>query len=180
MIKVYTSRKLETLFKPTILQKEIEAKNDALQFNAHPFIIDRKKCIFFTQKLTCYSFAIMNYKKADLKNIDILFYKAFEAQLMADHLYELGGEKYLELFTSQIQFFQTDNDQKTLGIIRDSIYRIDSWRFVNPARKIDDVSKYILSYQNTVPIGSLKYKYAKELMLQELKNLAQRTPNQIS
>ena len=168
MINVYTSRKLEEVFKPIKLKKNLSTKENSLQFNAHIFLIDRKKCILFTQKVTCYSFAVMGYTKADFKNIDILFYKAFEAQLIADNLYEVGGEKYLESFASPLDFFQTDNDQKTLGIIRDSIYRIDSWRYDHPERDINLVTKYILSYQNKIPIGSLKYQNAKELMRMEL------------
>lgn len=169
MIKIYISRKLENVFKPYKLKKDENSKDNVLQFNAHIFLIDRRKCVLFTQKETCYSFAIMNYTKADFKNIHILFYKAFKAQLIADNLYELGGEKYLNLFATQMELFQTDNDQKTLGIIRDSIYRIDSWRFDNSERDISLVSKYILSYQNEIPIGSLKYQNAKEMMLMELK-----------
>ena len=172
MITIYTSRKLEAVFKPIKLEKDLKETEYTLYFNAHIFLIDRKKCIFFTQKETCYSFAIMDFRKDDFKNIDVLFYKAFEKQLIADKLYEIGGEKYLNRFTTKIKLSQTDNDQKTLGIIRDSIYRIDSWRFDNPKRNIELVSKYICNYQNEIPIGSLKYKNAIEMMQLEIKNHA--------
>ena len=172
MINIYTSRKLEAAIKPIKLDKEIVESNQSLNFNAHIFLIDRKKCIFFTQKETCYSFAIMDFKKSDFKYLDVLFYKAFESQLISDHLYEIGGEQYLNRFCTEIQLYQTDNDQKTLGIIRDSIYRIDSWRYNSPNRNIGLVAKYILSYQNEIPIGSLKYKNAKEMMKTELENHA--------
>ena len=140
-------------------------------WNAQLFSIDRRKCIYFVQKRTLYSVILLDIVKQDLKQINSLFFKALVEQLKTDKLYQRSIELYLYENYSSLRFFKTDNDQKTLGTMRDDMARLTM--FIDEAvDKFAGVRKCMNYALNSVPIGTKDYISAKELMAEELKTHA--------
>ena len=86
------------------------------------FFINRKKCLIFTHKETLYSFLILDVKKKGTKNINHQIIYELKKQLTKDGINQTKALSYFGLFNHQeIFLLKTDNDQKTLGPIRDLI-----------------------------------------------------------
>jgi hypothetical protein len=64
-------------------------------------------------------------------------------------------------------FYETDNDQKTLGTLRDNISHIKAY-IEDKDDKLKYASELMKSRINKIPLGSRKYHYANELMKLEI------------
>lgn len=76
----------------------------------------------------------------------------------------LFSEKY-----SKLGLFKTDNDQKTLAIIRDNTLHIKAY-CKDKSDKLKAVREFFKYSLNSIPIGTRKYWFAKEIMAEEIKN----------
>lgn len=164
MVNVFCSKKLEPLV-------DID---DNLQpsfnlWNAHLVYIAGKKCLYFVDKKTLYSIFIMDIVKKDLKNIGTLFFDTLVLQLKNDKIYRPELDSYLINNFKTIKFYKTDNDQKTLGTLRDDLNHLKGY-CEDKENKLNAAFEFSSFIMNRIPIGVRKYHKARELMEEELKN----------
>lgn len=166
MLNVFCTHKLASII-DIVAETPTTAENEQ-QWNAHLVAIGGRKCICFTDKKTLYSILLVDVLKKDLKNIDMIFYSAFMQQIKDDGIYNPELERdYLEKFSS-VRFFKTDNDRKTMGILREVIIRLKAYCDLKND-KLATARYFAAHTMNGIPLGSRKYVKAKELMRLEMK-----------
>ncbi|HET6243623.1 MAG: hypothetical protein H0V01_05500 [Bacteroidetes bacterium] len=141
------------------------------KWTAHLVPIGGRKCIYFIHKKSLYSVLVIDILKKDLKELNNLFYEAFVTQLKVDKIYNSEFERFLKENFSSMKLFSTDNDQKTMGTMRDGIMHLKSF-CEEKENKLDAAVEFCKYSLNRIPIGTRKFKYAKELMEEELKTTA--------
>ena len=154
MLRIYCTKKLET-FIGTVdqdLPSDIICRS-LLDWNAHLFFAERKKCIVFVNNRTAYSVFIIDIKKKDLKNIELYFYRRLIQQIRHDKVIN-ENESFEKLFSIEnLKFYKTNNDRKIIGRINDSINMFKSNLFF----KYDQLKNMDIIYENglfnTTPIG---------------------------
>jgi hypothetical protein len=111
----------------------------------------------------------LNVKKKDLADIESLFIEEFISQLKNDGI--LNPEKALIIRNkfSEITFYETDNDQKTLGTLRDNDYQIKTF-ISDKVDKLYFAKEFMRNSINSIPLGARKFAYAKDLMKDEIEN----------
>jgi hypothetical protein len=167
MITVYCTSKLKAFFKP-IMSKEIPLPVGD-RWNANLFYLKGRKCVAFLNKETVYVVVLFELKKQDLNNIQSLFTEAFINQLYSDRILDNKQESVVRNNIGTIYFRPTDNDKSALGSLNDSIWRLTSWN-TNESDLIAKVKDYVSKQINETPMGSINFKYAKELMQIKIKN----------
>jgi len=165
MVNIFCTKKLEGFV--TTEERTLESYTSDNNWNAQLIFIDRKKCIYLIHKRTLYAFLILNISKKDLPNLDQLFLNGFIAQLKIDNLYNPVLDNYLKENYSCIKLFKTDNDQKTLGTLRDGTSHLKFY-IENEHDKIKAVNRHQHQTINIIPIGSRKFKCGKDMMKKEL------------
>lgn len=166
MVNVFCSKKLEPF---------VDIDNNIQEtlnlWNAHLVYFDGKKCLYFVDKKTLYSIFIADIVKKDLKNIGNLFFDTLVQQLKNDKIYRPELDKFLIDNFKTIKFYKTDNDQKTLGTLRDDLNHLKAY-CEDKNNKLLAALEFAKISMNGIPIGVRKYYKAKELMEEELKNHA--------
>lgn len=165
MINIFCTKKLETLLKPVSKNEEIQETEN--NWSGQLLYVDGKKCLFFIEKKSLYIFLILNFSTKDIKNLPTLFLENFIDQLKNDNIHSLEIENYFRENYKSIKFFRTDNDQKTLGTVRDTEQMLRCYHSETISHK--DVIEYRIRKLNRIPLGGRKYAYARELMLNDLK-----------
>ncbi len=167
MINVFCTKKLESLYGK--VSKNEEIKETENNWTGQLLNVNGKKCLLFIDKNTLYLFLILSFSVKNLSKIRELFLQELINQLKRDEIYSIELENYFKEISSEINFFRTDNDQKTLGTVRDSEYMIK--HFLNDDLDKDAaIHKYQVNYMNSVPLGGRKYETAKDLLISDLKS----------
>lgn len=122
MTRVYCTKKL----KDFIGEVEETLPNDfndikLSDWNAHLFLVDKRKCIIFVNILTYYSVFIADIVKKDLKNIDEIFIKRLKEQLIQDRVVNDFKNAILLTDGAKISFIKTNNNKKAIGRINDFV-----------------------------------------------------------
>jgi hypothetical protein len=164
MVNVFCTRKSETFI--SVKKKEENYNDTDENWICNLVPIGGKKSLYFIDKNTLYSVLLLNVKKKDLENIESLFIEEFLSQLKTDEILNSEMELSLRNRYKNLKFYETDNDQKTLGTLRDNMYHIKTY-ISDKADKIH-FAKDIMSKINQIPLGGRKYANAKELMKLEL------------
>lgn len=167
MVNIFCTRKLESFVSTE--ERTLESYTSDNNWNGQLVLLDRRKCLFFIHKRTLYSFFILNILKKDLVHLDRLFFDGLVAQLKSDNLYQPQLDNYLKEYYSSVKLFKTDNDQSTLGTMRDDLMHFSSY-IENKTDKFKAAKEFIDKTLNSIPIGSRKYAESSELMQLELAN----------
>lgn len=168
MINVFCTRKLETFIS---VQKKDKNYDEAREsWICHLIPIAGKKSLYFINKKTLYSVLIINIQKKDLQNIEQMFVDALINQLMTDKILNTEKEPLIRNRYQSSIFYETDNDQKTLGTLRDITMHIKTY-ISGKLDKIESAKSFMQKIGNKIPLGSRKYAFAKDLMLEELKKI---------
>ena len=118
-MEIFLTNKLSELIQPTKLSCD---QNSNEKWSAHIFVLSRKKNIIFTHKETLYSFFVLDVSKKDLKYLPERIVNELGIQLEADGVDSKLAYSYFEIpNVNGISFLKTDNDQKTLGWMKDLI-----------------------------------------------------------
>lgn len=162
---IHLSKKLEKLLKKFTDKKSSEADSSRLgKWNATVFYVDRKKCLFFLNAQTTYSFILVNVVAKDYPNLHKKIKEELYEQLSYDGIL-LAPKQFLALI-GEIRFLPTDADRRALGFIN---YKLDT---INHFLSIESISVDLLChrlnsdffntglgprYQNmTTPIAEMK------------------------
>ena len=150
------------------------SNNDEIQETTHNWTgnlitVNGKKCLLFVDKKTLYYFLMPYFSKKYLPRLKELFLFEFVEQLKRDDLYSREIAQYFVENFKEIKFFRTDNDQKTLGAVRDFEYTIQHYYPSMPDR---DIALDMLrnEHMNKYPLGGRKFAFSKNLMLEYLTN----------
>ena len=167
MINIFCTKKLEKLIGK--VSKNEEIKETENNWTGNLLMVNGKKCLLFIDKNTLYIFLILGFSVKDLPKIKKLFVQEFINQLKRDKIYSIDAENYFNDLFLEINFFRTDNDQKTLGTVRDADMMLK--HFLNDDFDKDvSILRYQVNYMNSVPLGGKKYVNAKTLLINDLKS----------
>ena len=165
MTAIYCSRKLGTFIDTETNPQEINPSDR--EWNAHLVAIGGRKCLCIVDKKTLYTILLIDILKKDVPTLGSSIYLSFIQQLKGDKIYnpELDGI-YSRMFSS-VRFFNTDNDRKTIGILNTVI---DSLKAYCNTRedKLEAALYFARNSINGIPLGSKKYKIAKQMMKAEM------------
>ena len=131
------------------------------EWYANLIYIERKKCILFTDSKTLYSLLLLDIKKADIINIDEIFYKQLYRSLLQigikEDLIKSIAPKHLKIIYSKTQ------DKRILGSMNDYAYQ---YKYIILAKggigyiDIDDIIQNI----NETPMSLIGYNSANRLV----------------
>jgi hypothetical protein len=138
-------------------------------WNAQLFIVDRRKCVIFTNKETLYSFVRLNIVKKDLVDLNAFFISSLFNQLKSDGLYNKKEEDFWLDNFKKLTFYRTDNDKKIIGSMNDFIYqlKVGIEHKVGLLRNPTDIGAG--HYVNDIPMGLLKFRNPLD-MFRDIKN----------
>lgn len=165
-MEVFVTKKLSEFLQPN---KDNSYQELDYKWSASLFYLNRKKCLLFTHKLTLYSFVVLDVKKKDLKTLAIRIINELKAQLNADKINLETALNYFGIETpEEIFFLRTDNDQKTLGWVRDLTQNIKSYLLYNDGDKIFGTTYFANKRINKIPVGSRKFQNSNEMLSDKL------------
>lgn len=167
MINIFCTKKLETLLKPVSKNEEIQDTEN--NWSGQLLYIDGKKCLFFIEKKSLYIFLILNFSTKDIKNLPALFLENFIDQLKNDKILSPEIENYCRENYKSIKFFRTDNDQKTLGTVRDTESMFKCYK-PKETINISKIKDFWIYRFNKTPLGGRKFCLATELMQTEFES----------
>ena len=128
-------------------------------WHANHLLLDRRKCVLFTNDLTRYSFFVAGLKKPDFKILDEVFRQNLFKCLMRDGFSQEAIEKVLDEIREVV--FTRTSDRSVLGTMND-MAQIIKWTVhdeggLGNVDVVDMVSKL-----NRIPLGPLDYRYSFE------------------
>ncbi len=167
MINIFCTKKLETLLKPVSKNEEIQETEN--NWSGQLLYVDGKKCLFFIEKKSLYIFLILNFSTKDIKNLPTLFLENFINQLKNDKIHSPEIETYCRENYKSIKFFRTDNDQKTLGTVRDIEYLLKG-NYPKETISLSNIKDFWFYKLNKIPLGGRNFAYAKELLKEDFKS----------
>ena len=149
--------------KPTNAPSESSACCD---WHANLLLVDRRKCVLFTNNQTLYSFLLpsMKMKKPILENFEKMFRLGLFKSLMAEGFAELQIE-YMLREHQNIVIAKT-NSRSILGSMNDLAFQIKSMIYAMGGLANADSSE-INRQLNRIPMSAIKYKVS----IDELKRL---------
>lgn len=156
MSRIYCTKKLQSFI--GLVDEKLPSDINEISindWNAHLFFLDKRKCLIFVNNLTFYTIFLTDILKNDLKNIDSIFRKKLQEQLVHDKI--INDSEFAEsIFTRlELNFFKTNNNKKVIGRINDFSFMFKVHCFY----KYDNVKAMNLVYENGLinqtPTGKL-------------------------
>jgi len=145
MSRIYCTKKLQDFIGN--VEKKLPENFDKISmndWNAHLFFIDKRKCLIFVNNLTFYTLFLTDILKKDLKEIDSIFKRRLQEQLVNDKIIEsseLAESVFSEL---EINFYKTNNNRKVIGRINDFL---DMFR-IHCSYKYESLNEMNVVYEN--------------------------------
>jgi hypothetical protein len=170
MAIVYCSQKLSKVLGISKKQDSTRELTDiSNSWNAQLFYLSKRKCIIFMNKLTLYSFIVLDFVKKDTQFFSKFFIEHYLQQLQSDNLLDSKYEEIIHKEYESIWLLPTDNDKKIIGSLNDCVYRIGVYETDKGGIKNLN-SSFLGRNLNSTPLGSLNYKFPVELMKENIKN----------
>lgn len=166
---IHCSAKLKEFVGSSYLSKGVFSPSEDI-WNAHLFLINRKKCIAFVHSRTRYGVVLFDLRKADVPMLRSLFEDALVMQLYRDQILGESQINAVRKYASSIHFLPTNNDKSAIGSLNDMIYRLTFNVFEGPI-DMNRAKNYAARYMNGSPCGTLKYKIPKDLMKEMLNEI---------
>ncbi|MGZ5218943.1 MAG: DUF6933 domain-containing protein [Chitinophagaceae bacterium] len=121
-------------------------------------IINRKKCIIWTNKATLYSIFRLNVLKKNFTNPTEMFLNALFAQLKYDGLFSTSHGKYWYDNAPKLIYAKTDNDKKVIGSMNDFMRHIEVGIKFGSSMLVQLNDNTLATYINTIPMGLIDNK----------------------
>jgi hypothetical protein len=157
----------QTLLKELgVTPEEKSFTNEVLgEWHANLYLIQRRKCVLFTNNKTLFSFLVTGLKKADFKDFDEIFRQRCFKQLIYEDIPQNQFEKVLTE-NREISYGKTNN-RSVLGSMNNFKFAIES--FVYNAGHIDYIDLFKVNKNlNYRIMGALDYKKANEVLREVL------------
>lgn len=129
-------------------------------WHANLLLLDRRKCVLFTNDLTRYSFLVPGLRKPDFQQIEEVFRQSLFRCLLNERLPQNQIEKVLDEIR-EIAITRS-GDRSILGTMNEVAKYIE-WTVYEDGLMNTDVAELNLRI-NRIPCGPLKYKYAIEVL----------------
>jgi len=125
-------------------------------WHANLLLLDRRKCVLFTNDLTRYSFLVPGLKKPDFKNLEEIFRQKLFRSLRLDGF----GQKEIERALEEVQevVFTRTSDRSVLGTMND-MANIIKWAVYDGGGLLNVDIDELSSKLNRMPIKPLDYGY---------------------
>lgn len=167
MITLYCSNKLQKYIGFTSNQIEQDKHNLLNSWNAHLFNLNRKKCLFFMNQDTYFSFVVYNIKKSDIKHLNELFITGFIKELKKLKLITAKQETQLKANFTKVFLHKSINNRNVIGNMNNLIQILEFHK-----HGFKDMQVYFETETlNKIPLKPLDYKYAYEAIQPKLNQL---------
>ena len=128
-------------------------------WHANLLILDRRKCVLFTNDQTRYTFLVPGLRKPDFKHLGELFLNSLFRCMRIDGISQEGVEKVLN--TCRSYCFTKSSNRSVLGTMND-MASIIKWIVYDEGGLVNtDISEMIMKV-NRMPLKPLDYKYSVE------------------
>jgi len=167
MIALYCSNKLQKYigFKENQVKQTIVPELNS--WNAHLFNINRKKCLFFMNQETYFSFVVYDIKKPDIKNLNQLFITGFLFELNKLKLITHEQEIQLKEHFSGVFLHSSINNRKVIGNMNSHIQILDFHKY-----EFEDMQDYFNTETlNKIPLKQIEYMYPYEAIQTKINQL---------
>lgn len=167
MITLYCSNKLQKY----IGFKENDANQNSFSelnnWNAHLFTINRRKCLFFMNHETYFSFVCYDIKKPAIKNLSQLFITGFLFELNKLNLITPEQETELKSNFYEVYLHTSINNRKVIGNINNLIQILNYYKYEH-----DDMQDYFNKETlNNIPLKQIGHLFPKEAMALKMNQL---------
>ena len=136
-------------------------------WHANLLLLDRRKCVLFTNDLTRYSFLVAGLKKPDFKMLDEIFRQNLFKCLLRDGFSQEAIEKVLDEIREVV--FTRTSDRSVLGTMND-MAQILKWTIQDEGGlKYVDLGE-LMDKLNRMPLKPLGYRFSFERMRKALKS----------
>ncbi|APG26372.1 hypothetical protein A7E75_13745 [Syntrophotalea acetylenica] len=126
-------------------------------WHANLLILDRRKCVLFTNDKTRYSFLVPGLKKPDFKMLDEIFRQGLFRNLIRDGFSQEAIEKVLDEIREVV--FTRTSSRSVLGTMND-MANIIKWTVLDEGGMLNVDVVEMNSKLNRMPLGPLDYKFA--------------------
>ncbi|MCV6629672.1 MAG: hypothetical protein OIF50_07420 [Flavobacteriaceae bacterium] len=129
MITLYCSNKLQKYIGFKDDQIEQNKHNSVNSWNGHLFTINRKKCLFFMNHDTYFSFVVYDIKKPDIKNLNQLFLTGLIKELNKLSLINAEQEAHIKSRFSEVFLHKSINNRKVIGQMNNLIQIMEYYKY---------------------------------------------------
>jgi len=154
------------------LQKEMGLKKDDLveaesrfsflgSWHANLLLIDRKKCLLFVNDKTLSNFIAPDVRRAEIKNLGVLFQRYLSCVLFAEGMSDGVIEKIMEEYR-EVGYAGT-NSKSVLGSMKDLAFHYE-YHILSEGGVHSPMVPEIIHKLNRMPMGALGYKYPIEAL----------------
>ena len=166
MALIQCTKKLLTAL-PADLEIDQEKSSLLGNWHANLLLIERRKCVIFTNDATLYSLFVPRLIKPDFQKLSSIFI----SNLAANFTYE-GLDKYidevLEDYQNNVSFGKSSN-RSVLGSMNDIVNMINTYLYQHGG--LENVNCLKLNQElNRIPLKAIKYNYAIECLQKQLGN----------
>jgi hypothetical protein len=167
MVTIYCTNKLQKYIGFKENQTGQNNNNSLNSWNAHLFTINKKKCLFFMNQETYFSFVVYDIKKPDIKNLNQLFITGFLFELNKLKLITAEQETPLKENFSGVFLHSSINNRKVIGNMNSHIQVLDFYKY-----EFEDMQDYFNTETlNKIPLGKKIYFYPLEVMQTKINQL---------
>ncbi len=157
------------------LLKELPVDTEAAQdkpsllgnWHANLLLIERRKCVLFTNDTTLYSLFVPRLTKPDFQKLASIFI----SNLAANFTYE-GLDKYVNAIIEECQYnlsFSRSSNRSVLGSMNDIVNMINAYLYQHGG--LENVNCPELNHElNRIPLKAIKYNDAIECLQRQLGN----------
>jgi hypothetical protein len=128
-------------------------------WHANLLILDRRKCVLFTNDKTRYTFLVPGLRKPDFKHLGELFMDSLFRCMLNDGIPQKGVEKVLN--TCSRYCFTKSSDRSVLGTMND-MASIVKWFVSDEGGLVNADISEIMMKVNRMPLKPLDYGYSVE------------------
>ncbi len=150
-----------------VMPEEKNFPNEVLgEWHANLLLIQRRKCVLFTNSKTLFSFLVTGLRKADFKHLDEIFRQSCFKQMLYEGIPQNQFEKVLAE-NEEIIYGKTNN-RSVLGSMNDftKMIKFD----VEDARHVDNLNLYKVNKElNQIPMSAIEYKSGNKMLREILK-----------
>jgi len=136
-------------------------------WHANLLLIERRKCVLFTNDTTLYSLFIPRLVKPDFQKLASIFI----SNLVANFTYE-GLDKYVDAILEEYQYnlsFRKSSNRSVLGSMNDIVNMISAYLYQHGG--LENVNCLKLNQElNRIPLKAIKYNDAIECLQRQLGN----------